>query len=307
MTREDLLQKFKEPIQVGKYGYVQLVDVMGTDADIATAARTSYGKGTRQVSEDRNLIRYLMRHRHTSPFEMCEIKFQVKVPIDTWRQWIRHRTASVNEYSTRYSEALDEMESTDKDKWRLQATNNKQGSSGYLAESDGFWLSLEEADLHEQLRRVYKQRLKLGVAREQARKDLPLCNYTQAVWKIDLHNLFNFLKLRLDSHAQQEIREFAEAIASIVKEWVPMAWEAFDEYVINSVTLNKKDIQVLNSVSKLYDAMIGILKKNSLHEEYDSLRDREISLLSEEGTYVSGISRESVETVEKLRKLGFTL
>ena len=177
---------------------------MGTDESIVQAARISYGQGTKQVHQDRGLIRYLMRHRHTSPFEMCEIKLHVRVPMDCWRQWIRHRTASVNEYSTRYSIAIDAAQKTAPTDWRLQDMGSRQGSGGTVPSELGKNLSSKEEELHKCSRDVYNERLNCGVAREQARKDLPLSTYTEAYWKIDLHNLLHFLSLRMDRHAQYE-------------------------------------------------------------------------------------------------------
>ena len=174
-------------------GFVRVVDYLGNDAAIVQAARVSYGEGTRRVSDDRGLIRYLMRHRHTTPFEMCELKLHVRVPMDAWRQWIRHRTASVNEISTRYSIAIDAAQATSPGEWRTQASGNRQGSGESLDRSVGERLSDAEAELQRQARSVYQERLDAGVAREQARKDLPLSTYTEAYWKIDLHNLLHFL------------------------------------------------------------------------------------------------------------------
>ena len=173
-------------------GFVCLVDAMGDDQAIVQAARVSYGEGTRQVSDDRSLIRYLMRHQHTTPFEMAELKLLVRVPMDCWRQWIRHRTASVNEYSTRYSVAIDAAQTTPAEAWRLQSGANRQGSEGFLDAAAGAELSAEEGRLHVEARQVYQRRLQSGVAREQARKDLPLATFTEAYWKIDLHNLLHF-------------------------------------------------------------------------------------------------------------------
>ncbi len=234
-------------------GFVSVIDYMGNDAAIVQAARVSYGAGTKKVSEDRTLIRFLMRHRHTTPFEMCELKLLVRVPMDCWRQWIRHRTASVNEYSTRYSEAIDSMQKTAPEDWRSQSKKNRQGSAEAViewpdglmpsgvadGESAGEYLSKQEAGLHALSEQVYQDRLKFGVAREQARKDLPLSNYTEAYWKIDLHNLFHFLGLRMDSHAQLEIRLYANAIAEIVKVWVPDAWAAVEDYRLNAMFLSR--------------------------------------------------------------------
>ena len=183
-------------------GFVCLVDIMGDDQSVVQAARVSYGEGTRKVSDDRGLIRYLLRHRHTTPFEMAEIKLLVRVPMDCWRQWIRHRTANVNEYSTRYSLAIDAMQTTADDAWRTQAAQNRQGSGDLLDRSQGAALSAAEVEFHERARQLYEERIAQGVAREQARKDLPLSTYTEAYWKVDLHNLLHFLALRMDSHAQ---------------------------------------------------------------------------------------------------------
>jgi thymidylate synthase (FAD) len=198
-----------QPFRVLDDGFVRLLDYMGDDAAVVQAARISYGAGTKRVHEDRGLIRYLMRHLHTTPFEMCEIKLHVRVPMDAWRQWIRHRTANVNEYSTRYSVAIDAAQRTPSDEWRRQSTVNRQGSSGNLPTELGECLSAAEQELQEKARAVYEVRIAAGVAREQARKDLPLSTYTEAYWKIDLHNLLHFLHLRMDEHAQREIRAYA--------------------------------------------------------------------------------------------------
>ncbi|HUG19282.1 MAG TPA: FAD-dependent thymidylate synthase, partial [Planctomycetaceae bacterium] len=199
-------------------GFVCLVDVMGDDSSVVQAARVSYGEGTKKVSDDRTLIRYLLRHRHTTPFEMAEIKILVRVPMDCWRQWIRHRTANVNEYSTRYSLAIDATQATPTDEWRTQAESNRQGSGDPLPTELGEQLTASEREFQEAARKLYQDRIDSGVAREQARKDLPLCTYTEAYWKIDLHNLLHFLSLRMDSHAQQEIRDYATSIGeNIVK------------------------------------------------------------------------------------------
>ena len=227
----DLDAMLGDPIRVLDDGFVRVVDYMGDDSAIVQAARTSYGKGTKRRHEDRGLIRYLMRHAHTTPFEMCEIKLHVRAPMDVWRQWIRHRTASVNEYSTRYSEAIDAAQRTAPGAWRLQSAGNRQGSSGLLPPELGIRLSEEESRLQRQARDIYEARLAAGVAREQARKELPLSTYTEAYWKIDLQNLLHFLELRMDEHAQLEIRAYANVIGEqIVARWVPITWEAFLDY-----------------------------------------------------------------------------
>lgn len=242
----------EDRIDVLDDGFVILKDVMGTDADIAEAARVSYGNHGKIFSqeEDRTLIRYLMRHRHTSPLEQAELKFIVRVPMDCWRQWIRHRTANVNEYSTRYKPAINSMQKTPPDRWRLQASNNKQGSDGYADVETGSLLSARERDFQDAAEQLYTFRLKKGVAREQARKDLPLSTYTEAYWKIDLHNLLHFLSLRMDSHAQWEIRQYANAIAEFVKRLFPLTWEAFEDYRLNAVTLTRLDVEVIKGLQE---------------------------------------------------------
>jgi thymidylate synthase (FAD) len=230
-------------------GFVRVIDYMGSDESIVQAARISYGAGTKRVHEDRGLIRYLMRHRHTTPFEMCEIKLHVRVPMDCWRQWIRHRTASVNEYSTRYSEAIDAAQMTLPGEWRLQSAANRQGSGGFADSELGQHLSKREEELQQLAREVYEERITAGVAREQARKDLPLSTYTEAYWKIDLHNLLHFLSLRMDPHAQNEIRAYADVIgAEIVSRWCPFVWEAFLDYRMKGLLLTRVELEVVKRI-----------------------------------------------------------
>jgi thymidylate synthase (FAD) len=231
-------------------GFIRLIDYMGSDGSIVQAARVSYGEGTKHVQEDRGLIRYLMRHRHSTPFEMCEIKLHIRVPMDCWRQWIRHRTANVNEYSTRYSVAIDSMQQTQPDEWRLQASSNRQGSAGLADHETGEQLTADERKLHQLSRDIYDKRLELGLAREQARKDLPLSTYTEAYWKVDLHNLLHFLALRMDEHAQFEIRNYARTIGEeIVRNWVPLTWEAFLDYRFNAMQLSGPEVQLMNAIN----------------------------------------------------------
>lgn len=202
--------------------------------------------------DDRNLIRYLMAHRHTTPFEMAEVKLLVRVPMDTWRQWIRHRTANVNEYSTRYTEAIDSMDRTDHIDWRAQSSSNKQGSDGKIDFEVGIELSQAELELHNHAKQVYQDRLNAGVAKEQARKDLPLSNYTEAYWKCDLHNTLGFLALRMDSHAQKEIRDYANIIGNeIIAKLFPVTWEAFQDYRMNSITLSGPQIRILQGYNQV--------------------------------------------------------
>lgn len=274
-------------------GFVRLVDYMGNDSSIVQAARVSYGDGTKMVSEDRALIRYLLRHQHTTPFEMCILKLHVRVPMDTWRQWIRHRTASVNEYSTRYSIAIDRAQMTPADSWRQQAPDNKQGSRGFFDAEQGQLLTAQESELHRLSKAVYQQRLEQGVAREQARKDLPLSTYTEAFWQIDLHNLLHFLALRMDSHAQLEIRRYAETIGEqIVSRWVPATWEAFQDYRFQQMTLSRLEQELLALV-------VGCQKEAALtwcldHGWVKQKDDRQI------------LSREAREFAEKLARFGLT-
>jgi thymidylate synthase (FAD) len=237
------------PFKVLDDGFVRVIDYMGTDSAIVQAARVSYGKGTKKMREDEGLIRYLVRHHHTSPLEMCEIKLHIRVPMDCWRQWIRHRTASINEYSTRYSIAIDAAQKTKPGEWRLQATSNRQGSEGFLELEKGKLFSTREAELHDLTRKVYNERIEAGLAREQARKDLPLSTYTEAYWKIDLHNLLHFLALRMEMHAQSEIRAYAATIGNeIVSRWCPLAWNAFKDYQFGAIELSKPEIEIISKL-----------------------------------------------------------
>ncbi len=275
-------------------GFVRLVDYMGSDTSIVQAARVSYGKGTKRVHEDRGLIRYLMRHRHTTPFEMCELKLHVRVPMDCWRQWIRHRTASVNEYSTRYSEAIDATQCTDEDAWRRQSGVNRQGSGGTLDADSGAYLSNRERELQALARQVYEERLARGVAREQARKDLPLSTYTEAYWKINLHNLLHFLALRMDSSAQQEIAAYANVIGrQIVQPWVPLTWEAFVDYRLEAMMLSRVEQSILTSLHQNGpEAAVAAAERAGLtpRDEAGNLRP----------------NRERAELDEKLHQLGLS-
>jgi len=223
-------------------GFIEVIDYMGNDKKIVDSARTSYEEKSKRINDDNALIRYMISHYHTSPFEQNVITFRIKVPMDTWRQWIRHRTASVNEYSTRYSIAIDDKQETLFNQWRLQSKSNKQGSSGFLTYDDGYLLTKREKELHDFSKEIYKERLNKGIAREQARKDLPLSTYTIAIWTMDVHNLLHFLKLRMDNHAQYEIRQYANEIAKIVKIWLPNTWDAFENYILNSIVLSQEEI-----------------------------------------------------------------
>lgn len=237
-----------EEIKVLDDGFVRYVDHMGTDASIVQAARVSYGSGTKQVSDDKNLIRYLMRFYHESPLEMCEIKFHIRIPMDAHRQLVRHRTASINEVSSRYSIVDDAMQKADN--WRLQSKSNKQGSDGFCSQQDAELFTWQESELHQKAREIYEFRLSKGMAREQARKDLILCTYTELYWKCDLRNILNFLALRMDAHAQYEIRCYANAIAQFVEKLYPITWQAFLDYRLNSMKLTSLDIETIKNIFK---------------------------------------------------------
>lgn len=239
------------------HGFVRVIDYMGDDASIVQAARVSYGKGTKKISQDKGLIRYLMRHRHSTPFEMCEIKLHVKLPMFVARQWIRHRTANVNEYSARYSILDKEFYVPAPENLAGQSDINKQGRAGVLeGEEAARALDLLKR-LPEEAYASYEEMLnenelgdtfsddKKGLTRELARINLPVSFYTQWYWKVDLHNLFHFLSLRADPHAQYEIRVYADAILDLVKKWVPIAAEAFEDYRMNGAHLSKSGLDVV--------------------------------------------------------------
>ena len=227
-------------------GFVRLVDYMGGDEAIVQAARVSYGKGTKSVNEDRGLIRYLMRHLHTTPFEMVELKFHVKLPIFVARQWIRHRTANVNEYTGRYSVMKDDFYVPEHHAIHFQSLRNKQGRSDLDVPEELRGRVLEIlTGSQQQMYKEYEQMLESDIARELARINLPLSLYTEWYWKIDLHNLFHFLRLRIDPHAQYEIRVYGEAMAEITKAVAPMAWEAFEDYILKSEKFSRLELAVL--------------------------------------------------------------
>jgi thymidylate synthase (FAD) len=246
-----------QPIPVLDHGFIRVIDYMGDDAAIVQAARVSYGRGTRRVSEDAGLIRYLMRHRHSTPFEMCEIKIHVKLPIFVARQWIRHRTASVNEYSARYSVLDREFYVPAPEHLAAQSAQNRQGRGAVLEGEEA--AAVLEA-LREDADRCHRHYLAMlnedeggerldasrqGLARELARMNLTLNTYTQWYWKIDLHNLLHFLGLRADPHAQYEIRAYAEGIMQTVSRWVPLAFAAFQDYRLSAATLSAPMLAVV--------------------------------------------------------------
>ncbi|UUV44261.1 ThyX-like thymidylate synthase [Rhodobacter phage RcMcLean] len=238
-------------------GFIRVIDYLGDDAAIVQAARVSYGKGTKSVSQDEGLIRYLMRHWHSTPFEMCELKLHVKLPIFVARQWIRHRTANVNEMSARYSILDNEFYIPAPHDLAAQSQVNNQGRGTVLTGTEAqtvLDMLRDEAarsySTYEELMREDPEAGKLGLARELARMNLPTNIYTQWYWKVDLHNLFHFLRLRADAHAQFEIRAYAEVICDIVKSWVPLAYRAFEDYRLNAVTMSSMEIEALREYFK---------------------------------------------------------
>lgn len=239
-----------EKFPVLDHGFIYVVDYMGNDAAIIQAARVSYGQGTRNVREDQGLLHYLMRHRHTTPFEMCEIKFHVKLPIFVARQWIRHRTANVNEYSARYSVLAKEFYIPNQDQIAVQSTTNKQGRSEALEAARASIVQEKLTQASEAGYSVYDLLLtpEVDLARELARMSLTLNYYTEWYWKVDLHNLFHFLQLRVDPHAQYEIRVYADAILKMVQAWVPMAHAGFVEHRLNAVTFSATGMEFLRRV-----------------------------------------------------------
>ncbi|HXZ00933.1 MAG TPA: FAD-dependent thymidylate synthase [Stellaceae bacterium] len=246
-----------EPIPLLDHGFIRVIDYMGDDAAVVQAARVSYGKGTKRVSEDRGLIQYLMRHRHTTPFEMCEIKYHVKLPIFVARQWIRHRTANVNEYSARYSILDNEFYIPAPDQLAAQSSSNRQGRGEVLSGTEARRVLELLREDSERAYRGYVEMLneddngtvldagRQGLARELARMNLSLNFYTQWYWKTDLHNLLNFLSLRADAHAQYEIRVYAQAMIGTVDKWVPMTAEAFRQYRLGGASVSERGLAVI--------------------------------------------------------------
>lgn len=278
--------------KVGSGGFVRYIDHFGSDESLVRTARVSTGRGfvswhpykrCKECSStfllengnpighvydpgcnhpdfehfpkgDQGILNYMMANKHTSPIEFAGITFHFRVPMDIWRQIIRHRTANVSEYSTRYSEAIDEMATTKPDEWRKQADSNRQGSAGFIprgtsdGDREGLYLTTREHELQAFAREIYEERLELGVAREQARKDLPLSNYTEAFWLMDMHNLFHFLSLRLDKHAQLEARQFGQGIATVAQELFPRIYSAFEEYKLYAVLFSRTEMKMLKEL-----------------------------------------------------------
>ena len=235
----------KDAIKCFDKGFVRLVDSMGGDDAIVQAARVSYGKGTSKMSQDRGLIRYLMRHRHTTPFEMVEFKFHCKMPIFVARQWVRHRTANINEYSLRYSEARDEFYYPEPEHIQFQSVLNKQGRKGEVPKELKQKVQNYFEEISKRSFEMYSELNEAGIARELARAVLPVNLYTEWYWKNDLHNLLHFIGLRSDSHAQYEIRVYSDAMAKSVKKVAPFAWEAYQDYVLNGMRFSRIEKSLL--------------------------------------------------------------
>jgi thymidylate synthase (FAD) len=251
-TSPELEEILYKPIPVLDHGFIRVVDYMGTDASIVQAARVSYGAGTKKVQEDQGLINYLMRNQHTSPFEMCEIKLHIKMPIFVARQWIRHRTASLNEYSARYSVLSGEFYVPEVSQLAKQSATNKQGKSNEAFDENHAVEVLEilkrsSNDAYEKYSHMLND---LSLTRELARTILPLSIYTEMYWKMDLHNLMHFLKLRADSHAQYEIRCYADVILEILEKWMPLTHEAFINYKKEAISLPKKSKELVRRMLK---------------------------------------------------------
>lgn len=263
------------------FGHVTLIDVMPrlvpdsqktSDYAIVQAARVSYGDGTKSLNEDRGLIRYLLRHKHTTPLEMIEFKFSAKLPIFIARQMIRHRTANVNEYSGRYSLMKDEFYKPDSTNIRKQSKNNKQGSTGCIQEADAQQFMNTIDDICSKAYEEYEKAIELGVAREQARMLLPLNLYTEWYWKIDLHNLLHFLALRCDSHAQWEIQVFGNAILELIKPIVPLTIEAWNDYNENrgAIKFTRLEVEALKSYfSNLQDIQVPNINSDNKREQQE--------------------------------------
>jgi len=293
VTSLELEKVLYDLIPVLDHGFIRVIDYMGDDSSIVQAARVSYGKGTKKVSTDEGLIRYLMRHRHSTPFEMCEIKYHIKLPIFIARQWIRHRTANVNEYSARYSILDKEFYVPAKEQLATQSSSNRQGRGNILGESQANEVlkilkddatrtySNYEIMLNERFDGTVIDEKKDGLARELARMNLTLNTYTQWYWKTDLLNLLNFLFLRSDDHAQYEIRVYADKMLETVKKWVPITYEAFMDYRVGAAEISSKGIKVIKDLisgKKISIEQSGLSKRewNELMEVL-KLEDKKIN------------------------------
>ena len=277
-------------IPVLDHGFVYLVDYMGSDEAVEQAARVSYGTGTRKTNETRGLLRYLLRNDHTTPFEMAEVKFHAKMPIFVARQWVRHRTANINEYSARYSILKDEFYLPQSEVVSVQSTNNKQGRGETINPKLSKIVKEKMKDIYSSSSHLYNDLInpegEFKVARELSRVVLPLSTYTEWYWKIDLHNLLHFLRLRLDQHAQYEIRVYAQAMAKIIKDAFPITWEAFEDYKLDSLRITKPEKEII----------VKLLKKKKI-----KFTEEEIIKVAESLGLTN--KRETSEAKEKILKL----
>jgi len=262
-----------EKIYCSDDGFIRLVDYMGTDSSIVQAARVSYGKGTKTLLEDRNLIRYLMRHRHTTPFEMVEMTFHARMPIFVARQWVRHRTANINEYSMRYSEPLDMYYLPEPENIAEQSKDNKQGrKQDPLNRKEAINIRDEMNYNMSNSFETYNKFNQQGLARELSRIILPTGAYTEWYWKNDLHNTLHFLNLRMDKHAQKEIRDYANAMSTIVKKIAPLAYEAFEDYRLNAKTFSKQEMKALDYIVNDFHSQHEIIQE----AKHAGLKGREL-------------------------------
>ena len=276
ISNENMDSLLGKPFNVLDAGFIRVIDYMGDQSSIVQAARVSYGLGTESASTDEKLIRYLMRHRHTTPFEMCEIKLHVKLPIFVARQWVRHRTASINEYSARYSILAREFFIPDVELLGKQSTANKQGRGDSYSEQDARWISQYMNNQAEANFDMYDYLISdaYDLARETARQVLPLSTYTEWYWKTDLHNLLHFCKLRADPHAQEEIRKYAMVIESIILKWMPVVFQAYLDYIKTAKTFSYNELILLRELV----AVIGFSKCKEvieLHPVWNLMSKRE--------------------------------
>ena len=285
----DALIGVKRPLL--SHGFVVLVDYMGDDAAVVQAARVSYGAGTRTVRDDRGLIRYLLRHGHTTPFEMVELKFLIRLPIYIARQWIRHRTASVNEYSARYSIVPDEYELPAPGEVHRQSARNRQGRGEPLDPAVGESFRADVDRISQEAYQAYQRALSQGVARETARMLLPVSFYTQWYWKVNLHNLFHFLSLRLDPHAQEEIRRYAAVVAELARTVAPTCFEAFEEFQLTAVHFSARELRAIQALLEGQDptAACGAAGLALLREDGTPLRTGEGPEFLEKLSRVRGV------------------
>lgn len=254
-------------IKLLDHGFIKVIDKMGNDAAITQAARVSYGEGTKTVKEDKALIHYLLKHKHTSPFEQCSIKLHLKMPIFVARQWVRHRTAKMNEYSARYSIVKDDFYIPSIENIGKQSSSNKQGTElQTFSESEAIIIQNQIKILSESAYELYQNLISKGVSREIARIVLPLNVYTEFYWKMDLHNLLHFLTLRCDKHAQYEIRIYAEKILEIVKEWVPFTYESYENCVIKGVNFTSEQLEFLKNFCERFDFTDYLIDTDNLNK-----------------------------------------